>query len=83
VAAFQLHVRVRKLTIVPDDDSLGSVFFGLSEESWYSMPPAVRDRLERRVIAGLSGREKITATKDASAPTVLTLVEKFSAPEDA
>src|SRR4051812_27249536 len=63
LASFILGVRFRIVTIEPHEDiSLGHVYFGAmrlkgDQLETRVMSPAVRDRLERRIIGCLAGRE--------------------------
>jgi hypothetical protein len=60
LVAWKLHMRFAYISIVPDDDCIGHVLFHrlrLTDMHVYDMSPRVRDRLERRIITGLAGRE--------------------------
>lgn len=58
VAAFYLGLRVREVSIVPDADGLGYVFWKPMPSSFrpdVEVTPKVRDRIEREAIATLAG----------------------------
>src|SRR5205085_8211800 len=58
--AWALKVPFARVSIVDTEDSWGHVLFNplrLTDAHVSSMSPVVRDRLERRVIIGLAGRE--------------------------
>ena len=60
LAAWALKVPFARVSIVDTEDSWGHVLFNplrLTDAHVSSMSPVVRDRLERRVIIGLAGRE--------------------------
>ena len=60
IAAFELGVPFREVSIAATTDSWGHLLstpLRLREPDVYTMSPRTRDRLERRIIVGLAGRE--------------------------
>lgn len=60
VAAFALHLGVKRVSIVAEGDSWGHVLYAplrFSGESLYDLTPVVRDRFERHIVAALAGPE--------------------------
>jgi hypothetical protein len=60
IASLELGVPIKHVTIVPDASTWGHLLHlppRITNRQLYSLPPFVRDRLERRIVVSLAGRE--------------------------